>query len=251
VSFRNEDDKAGIAGLRVVLDDISQHYDVRLNEQEDPNTHQKKKDLTGADGTFNLTYAGTATSDEPGQMPRQLRLRVMLGQHILAESVQTDPRGQDRLTFPPIDMKRGETTSRFATLGGGTPSRFSTGNAIRWLVDNEEAWGHSADVIKEATILDVMQLGIEVDKYALGVEREKPKIVLRFDPAKTLFNPALPLVDANTKLERHDQSARDGFERSAGRADDAGASLAALYDRLPESSSPPSASSLRSGTGFD
>src|SRR5262249_56157637 len=135
----------------------------------------------GGEGRCMLTGGGAAgCSAERGKTPGQLRRGVMRGQHILAENVQPDPRGQDPLTFPPIELKRGEDTCRFATLGGGTASRFSTGNAIRWLVDNEEAWGHSADVIKDATILDVMQLGIEADKYHLDVEPDKPNIALPF-----------------------------------------------------------------------
>jgi phosphatidylserine/phosphatidylglycerophosphate/cardiolipin synthase-like enzyme len=171
----------GIEGLGVVLDDVSQQFDIRLNN--------KQKIKTAADGTFSLSYADYLATSEPGKQARQLRLRIMLGQHILNEVARADDATHDHLTFTPITLKRGEADSRYATLGSGAPSRFTQGNAIRWLADNDVAWDRAATVIKGATILDVMQLAIEVGEYQADENREKPKLILGFDPDKALFDP--------------------------------------------------------------
>jgi phosphatidylserine/phosphatidylglycerophosphate/cardiolipin synthase-like enzyme len=182
-----DENHLGIEGLGVVLDDVSQQFDIRLNKQ-------KIKIKTASDGTFSLTYADFLPTSEPGKQSRQLRLRIMLGQHILKEVARIDDATHDHLTFDPIQLKRGEVKSPFATLGSGEPSRFSERNAIRWLADNEEAWGRVAEVIKNATILDVMQLAIEVGQYQLDQTKEKPKTIVKFDPT-VLFDPTKPLAD--------------------------------------------------------
>jgi phosphatidylserine/phosphatidylglycerophosphate/cardiolipin synthase-like enzyme len=190
----SDENGRGIEGLGVVLDDVSQQFDIRLNKQ---------KVTTASDGTFSLSYADYLATSEPGKQPRQLHLRIMLGQHILHETTRTDDSTHDHLTFDPIQLKRGEAESRpgvgqrFATLGKGEPSRFTQGNAIRWLVDNEAAWTHVADVITNATILDLMQLTFEVGDYQLDETQEKPKIILEFDPAHPLFDSTKSLADPN------------------------------------------------------
>ena len=144
-------------------------------------------------------------------------------------------------------MKAGERDSKLATLGDGTPSRLTQANALRWLVDNEAAWGHVQEVIEFAGThqgkLDIMQLQIDVDKFSHGFRIEKPLIVLRFDP-----NAPLDALHKR-KLDEHD----DRIERSLlaqvpegrGRADpDSGkcASTGTASRRSP--SSPASASLL-------
>lgn len=182
----SDENGQGIEGLGVVLDDVSQQFDIQLNKQ---------KVTTASDGTFSLSYADYLSTSEPGKQARQLRLRIMLGQHVLNETARADNSTHDRITFNPIQLKRGEAESRYATLGSGAPSRLTQGNAIRWLADNEDGWARVAELIQNATILDVMQLTIAVGAYQIDETKEKPKVILGFDP-----DPKHPLVDPTKPL---------------------------------------------------
>ena len=186
----SDENGQGIEGLGAVLDDVSQMVDIRLNKQ---------KVTTASDGTFSLSYADYLATSEPGKQARQLRLRIMLGQHILKEIARADDSTQDHITFDPIQLKRGEAESRYATLGTGAASRLTQGNAIRWLADNEDAWARVAQLIQNATILDVMQLTIEVGAYQVDETKERPKVILAFDPDHPLVNPNDPLGDPGQK----------------------------------------------------
>ena len=186
----------GISGLRVVLEDVSQQFDVKLASDTtlDPS------------GSFTLSYAeGSVVSPEPGKQIRQMRLRVMVGQHIVKEIVQADLTTQPQLAYGPITLKRAEAESWWATLGTGAPARMTAGNAIQWLADNEEGWGRVADLLDKAGTLDVMQLEIEIDKHgdAIDMTTEKPEIVLRFAPNLPLDDThARNIVPADDRIER-------------------------------------------------
>lgn len=159
----------GLSGLGVTLDDVSRLREIPLAT------------ATTAAGVFQLgPYPDDQpVANEPGRQPRQLRLRVLVGQHVLAEIVREDTAAL--LSFATISVKRDEATSWWATLGSGQPSRLSRSNGLRWLVDNEAAWGHTQKVIAAADALDIMQLHIDVDEFSPTVENEKPQIVLFFD----------------------------------------------------------------------
>jgi phosphatidylserine/phosphatidylglycerophosphate/cardiolipin synthase-like enzyme len=185
----------GLTDLVVVLFDASSLSDrAELNRTK-----------TGGTGKFALHYAiDSFFGDEPGKQARQLRLRVMLGQHVLAEVVKTDLT-QDTITFDPIRLTKVETTTQWATLRSGSPSRQTDGNAVRWLADDFDAWSRVARVMKSATVLDVMQLDILVDKFHATITDEKPQIVLEFDPDITKpFNAVTPrAMDlADARIER-------------------------------------------------
>jgi phosphatidylserine/phosphatidylglycerophosphate/cardiolipin synthase-like enzyme len=184
---------AGISGLSIELEDISRILLVPL-----------AKGVTNSAGQFSLSYAGDLpVSSQPGQQARQLRLRILQGQHVLKEVVQDDT-AQSALTFAAIQMQAAETSSWWATLGTGAPMRVTHGNAVRWLVDNEDAWAHVEDVIENAKTLDVMQLEIDIDEYENSIYIEKPRVVLRFDPEAPL-----------TALNRRNLDAKDRrIERS-------------------------------------
>ena len=164
----------GLKDVVVVVENASS-----LKEHEELN-----RTTTKEGGVFTLHYANDfATGDEPGQQVRQLRLRVLLGQHVLTEAVKADLPKQDSIAFDPIRLTRTDVTTRWATLGKGTPSRKTDGNAVRWLADDFDAWGRVAHVMRAATVLDVMQLDIHVDEFKPNFTQEKPQIVLEFDPA--------------------------------------------------------------------
>ncbi len=193
---------AGLSGLRVILHDVSRQYDMLLKET-----------LTDSTGEFSLNYADDSPEPEkPGEQIRRLRLRIRLGQLVVKEVNRDDDPSQDTLTFDPIRLPNGVDTSWWTVPDPGQPNRLTTGNAIRWLADNESAWGRVADVIENASILDVMQLSIEVDKYDHEVTNENPKVVLKFDPSNPLLDPNNPrAINLNDKrfermiLERYQQ----------------------------------------------
>lgn len=167
-TVRDEQGEA-LSGLGVTLDDISRLREVSLAT------------ATTVAGAFALgPYAeDDVASNEPGRQARQLRLRVLVGQHVLTEIIRED--SAQPLNFGTISVKRDEATSWWATLGSGQPSRLSRSNALRWLVDNEAAWGHTQQVIAAADTLDIMQLHIDVGEFSPTAENEKPQIVLFFD----------------------------------------------------------------------
>jgi phosphatidylserine/phosphatidylglycerophosphate/cardiolipin synthase-like enzyme len=112
---------------------------------------------------------------------RQLRLRVLVGQHAIKTVVQPDIL-DSTLAFATIQTTVAEATGWWTTLGTGAPSRLSHSNAVRWLVDNVDAWGHTQEVISQAKTLDIMQLSIDVDDFYPDFHIEKPLIVLQFQP---------------------------------------------------------------------
>ena len=188
----------GIADLRVVIEDVSQQFDVLLDAQ-----------TTNAQGAFGLRYVGYKFEPAtPGRQIRKLRLRVCVGQHVVKEIVQDDLPTDDHITFAKIRLTREEAQGWWATLGKGTASRKTSGNAVRWLADNEEGWSRVATVIANASqpqpgtsahvpALDVMQLTIDCAKFhadqgaTKGMLLEQPLVVLQFDAASLLVGDAL------------------------------------------------------------
>src|SRR3954468_16697613 len=136
-----DENDVGIADLNVVIEDVSQQFDILLDSQ-----------ATNAQGAFGLHYVGYAFAPStPGRQVRRLRLRVRVGQHVVKEIVQDDPATDDHITFPKIRLlSREEATNWWATLGTGKASRKTSGNAVRWLADNEEGWSRVATVVENA-----------------------------------------------------------------------------------------------------
>jgi phosphatidylserine/phosphatidylglycerophosphate/cardiolipin synthase-like enzyme len=95
-------------------------------------------------------------------------------------------------------------------LRTGTASRLTQGNALRWLADNEDGWGRVADVVKNGSTIDVMQLSIDVDPYhadaadgSSHITDENPVVVLRFDPAQPPASAGqCALTTADQRIER-------------------------------------------------
>jgi len=193
-----------IKGLGIFLEDVTQVHDGRF---------LNKPILTDELGKFSIEYAEyQANPEKPGQQLRSLRLTVRLGQLVLMEVPRDDDPSEDPINFGDLVLRRGETTSWLATLGNGTPSRATEGNVIRWLADNVDAWGHAAQVIRNATTqntsadlrhLDVMQLQIDVD-FNRDPKREQPLIVLDFDPKDKLSDQdqVLHLQPTDGRIER-------------------------------------------------
>jgi phosphatidylserine/phosphatidylglycerophosphate/cardiolipin synthase-like enzyme len=200
----------GIADLKVVIEDVSQQFDVVLDSQ-----------TTNAQGAFALRYVGYKFEPStPGRQIRKLRLRVRIGQHVVKEIAQDDLPTDDHITFPKIRLTREEAVSWWATLGTGTASRKTSGNAVRWLADNEAGWSRVATVIGNASqrfaadpnhppALDVMQLTIDCEKFhadqgaTKGLLLEDPRVVLQFDPSNplTVVNKR-DLDDKDLRIER-------------------------------------------------
>src|SRR6187397_449812 len=211
---------AGIADLNVVIEDVSQQFDVLLDSQ-----------TTDTNGGFGLRYVGyNFEPSTPGRQIRKLRLRIRVGQHVVKEIVQDDLPTDDHITFPKIKLTREEAENWWATLRTGTASRKTSGNAIRWLADNEEGWSRVATVIGNASkpdpnnpshkpALDIMQLTIDVDEFhadqgsTKGLLLENPLVVLRFDPANALT--AANERDLNANDLRIERTILDAYRQGA------------------------------------
>ena len=186
-----DENGTGIAGLAVQLDDVSQVLVVTL-----------AKGATNSSGNFSLTYADALSSNEPGKQVRELRLRVLVGLHPIKEVLRADTT-QPTITFDTIQGTVAEATSWWATLGTGAPSRLTHSNAVRWLVDNVDAWGHTQAVISRAQKLDILQLSIAIDEFSTNLHTEKPKIILEFDPNTPLDSRHRRNINDNDKrIER-------------------------------------------------
>ena len=137
-----DDHDVGIPELNVIIEDVSQQFDVLLDSQ-----------TTTAQGAFGLRYVGYKFEPStPGRQIRKLRLRVRVGRHVVHEIAagrSADRRSHHVSEDPP--KTREEATSWWATLGTGAASRKTDGNVIRWLADNEEGWSRVATVIANAS----------------------------------------------------------------------------------------------------
>ncbi len=194
-SVVDQESGAGLAGLRVFLLDPTQIHDrdAAILDQT----------VTTSTGSFSLKYAEYLSDPAtPGKLPRNLNLTIRLGQLVLKEVPKTDDPSQSTIDFGKIVLPRAEAESWQATLGTGTPSRVTDGNAIRWLADNVDAWGRVAQVIKSASTLDVMQLEIDIDSFNADFRQEKPIIVLDFDPGDAPSGEKLSISQSDDRIER-------------------------------------------------
>ena len=122
--------------------------------------------------------------------------------HPIKEVLRADTT-QPTITFDTIQRTVAEATSWWATLGTGAPSRLTHSNAVRWLVDNVDAWGHTQAVISRAQKLDILQLSIAIDEFSTNLHTEKPKIILEFDPNTPLDSRHRRNINDNDKrIER-------------------------------------------------
>jgi phosphatidylserine/phosphatidylglycerophosphate/cardiolipin synthase-like enzyme len=161
-----------VAGLTLVLHDVSGLLERELGRVEKT-----------ASGSFTISYQA-----DNSELGRRLRLRIRIGHHLLKE-IEKDDVTAAELGFGSIPLASGmEATSVLATLGTGSPSRLTQGNAIEWLADNVDAWGRTAALIKRAGTtgggneLHIMQLQLDVGPFSAVPSSEKPELVLKFDP---------------------------------------------------------------------
>src|SRR4051794_10885387 len=102
-----DEHNAGIAGLNVIVEDVSQQFDVPLDAQ-----------TTDAQGAFVLSYIQYKFEPAtPGRQVRKLRFRVRIGQHVLHEILREDLPTDDRIVFPDIRVTQEEAHGWWATLG--------------------------------------------------------------------------------------------------------------------------------------
>ncbi|MBV9391705.1 MAG: hypothetical protein JOY96_07430 [Verrucomicrobia bacterium] len=187
---------AGIPGLNIDIEDVSQVHDERvLNE---------KPVLTDASGNFTISYAPYAfNTTKPGAQARELRLTVRLGRLVLKELFQNEGAFSDTIAFDKIVLPRKEATSRRVTLGTGEETRVSQGNAVRLLADNVDAWERTAQVIKNAATLDIMQLEMDVNSFDdAGPTKEEPAVIFDFDAADKLADGNFIISAKDDRMER-------------------------------------------------
>ncbi|MEP6811627.1 MAG: phospholipase D-like domain-containing protein [Actinomycetota bacterium] len=179
-------DGVGVAGLTVVLQDVSALFERDL-----------ARGVTTSGGAFSLSYAADSSEGD-----RRVRLRIRVGQHVVKEDERDDV-SAGQLSYGQIQLLGKEGTSVLATLGKGEASRLSQGNALEWLCDDVDAWSRVGTLIRNATgRLDVMQLTIDVEKFKTASTEEQPKIVLDFHAPPPSVTQARVVDDNDGRIER-------------------------------------------------
>ncbi len=168
----------GLANLVVVIRDESALFSSNLGN-----------DTTKSDGGFTVPYGGDLT---PELGTRKLGIYVFTQSHRQLYSASVDDVPGAILPLSNITIPHTEATGWTVTLGGSpnaTPVR--DGNAVRFLIDNEAAWGYVATLMEGAvSSIDVMQLEFDVPpEYYAAPPEEQPEIVLSFDTPVDPENP--------------------------------------------------------------
>jgi phosphatidylserine/phosphatidylglycerophosphate/cardiolipin synthase-like enzyme len=167
-----------LPGLRVVMKDESALFSADLGTAD-----------SQGDGTFTVTYGGDLT---PDLGTRKLGIYVFtLGHRQLSYQTKDDV-SDPQLTLGDIEISHNEATGYTVTLGGSTAALPVTdGNAVRPLIDDEDAWGHVKDSMLGAiTSIDVMQLEFDMPRgYNDAPDQEYPEIIVSFDGAVDPLNP--------------------------------------------------------------
>ena len=168
------DTGSGVGELSVALYDITALIgDARVARAE-----------TEPSGEFELEYGNAPRRDlDGGEVgPRVFRLCVHAPVRVVWEQRVEDV-ADATLSIPTIRISGGRLSGWLVTDDAGTPTRLTRDNAVRWLVDNEDAWAYTADVIHAARqSLDIMQLDPAVAVYEADECAETPKVVLAFGP---------------------------------------------------------------------
>ncbi len=127
--------------------------------------------------------------------PRKLRLQIRNGTRDLIKPIEKDDVA-GALDFGSITIAKRDASGWAVTLGlpAATPIPYlSQNNAVRPLVDSEEAWGYVADRLDAAaTEVDILQLELDVP------HKDEPGIVLKF--ASKLDKDTLRAVDGSDKV---------------------------------------------------
>ena len=197
-------DEAGkpVPGITGSSDDISVLFDQTLD----------KPKQSDSSGQFSFDYAADFFGID-GSTPRQMRLRLRIGRHILKELVQSDVNdavlalGIIKVDSDSLGWWATSTTGTKAAIADtGKRQRVTSGNAVEWLCDNVDAWGRTADLLADAattqTGVDLMQLTIDIEPFQSGKSalQQDPDVALRFSPA--LVAAANMLADGDQRFER-------------------------------------------------
>ena len=181
----------GIANLRVVVRDESALF------SEDLATA-----TTGADGSFNMAYAADLN---PEMGTRKFGIYVYTSVYRQLYYVSEDDITGSELALGNIAIPTAEATNWTVTLGGsGNATPVRDGNAVRFLIDNETAWGHAKDAMLGATAsINAMQLEFDAPPaYAAAPPNEQPAIVLSFGSPVDPLNPRKVLDPTDYRPER-------------------------------------------------
>ena len=181
----------GIANLRVVVRDESALF------SEDLGTA-----TTAADGSFSVSYAADL---HPEMGTRKLGIYIYTSVYRQIYSVSKDDVTGPELALGNVTIPTAEAANWTVTLGGsGNATPVRDGNAIRFLIDNETAWGHIKDAMVGATAsINAMQLEFDAPPaYDAARANERPEIVLSFGSPVDPLNPRKVLDPTDYRPER-------------------------------------------------
>jgi phosphatidylserine/phosphatidylglycerophosphate/cardiolipin synthase-like enzyme len=179
-----------LPGLRVVVRDESALFSSDL-------AHDDSK----ADGTFSVAHGPDLA---PDLGTRKLGIFVFTQSRRQLYHDSKDDVSGDVLPLGDITIKQAAATGWVVTLGDSSAALpVRNGNVIRFLIDDEDAWGRvNESVAAAATSVDVMQLEFDMPRaFDSTATQESPEIVLAFgsgiDPLAEV-----PVSDATHRPER-------------------------------------------------
>jgi hypothetical protein len=135
---------------------------------------------TGADGRFTVAYGADTSAASLG--PRTLLVEVTDPVDRRLARIELEDVAAAVLPLPDFVVRPADGEGLLVTLGTGMASFVSTGNAIRLLIDNVEAWGHLARLFAGATSsIEFMQMEFDVpDEFEPDPGAERPVAVFGF-----------------------------------------------------------------------
>jgi hypothetical protein len=157
------------------------------------------------DNTGHFTVSYSSDPDEASYGIRTLVIRILSPAHrVLWEKVEFDIPG-NTVDLNTISIKQGDAKGFLVTLGTGAPTNFSASNAIRILIDNQQAWAYVGTALQAAKqSVEIMQLEFDIPgNYDANQDNEKPDIVLQFDSGNPLDGSHLrAITSSDSRLER-------------------------------------------------
>jgi phosphatidylserine/phosphatidylglycerophosphate/cardiolipin synthase-like enzyme len=133
-------------------------------------------------GRFSLNYDPDILATTYG--PRILVLRIYASAYRLVLEQKIPDTASATLDFGDLMITQSDASGWVVSLAGATtlfPVR--AGNAIRFLIDDQEAWGHVSDkMVNSMSSIEVMQLEFDIPHdFNSDPNLEPPDIVLQFD----------------------------------------------------------------------
>jgi phosphatidylserine/phosphatidylglycerophosphate/cardiolipin synthase-like enzyme len=171
--------------LHVVIRDESAIFPSVVGETDSDNN-----------GAFTVNY-GADLTPELGTRKLVCYVTTQMGRQLL--QISKDDVASAVLTLGNVTIKQAETTGYVVTLGGsGQAASVRDGNAVRPLIDDQDAWSYLKDKMRGAQAsINLMELEFDIPpQYNAAPDQEDPEIVFSFGQPVDPANPR-PVTNAD------------------------------------------------------